>query len=186
MKFPTVILLLLISISCLSQTEWNPYIGLRVSTNADGYYVGASPQAGVNFQFKKELALSGYLHYFSRHIENTYADGTWDGGIYHSAIFALLLERNFYRMKNKGVILGGGLAIQYTSEDYRSSWYDYHLDRTIVVAAARIGYTFPICERSIVVEINAVGPHVSKTHTDPSVKTIEILTQLSLGTRIIF
>jgi hypothetical protein len=187
MKFRLTVAAVLFSISCFSQAEWNPYIGLHVSTDAGAYYTGPSAQIGVNFQFNNKLALSTYLHYFPKDIHYKYDDGTYENGKYHSAIYAMLLERNFYGTKNRGFALAGGVAVQYTSEYYTSSWFDEHYHRVILVAAIRFGYTFPIGKQSLAIELNGVGPHFSKSGTEPYVvRTTEVLTQLSFGTRIIW
>ncbi|HEY1870928.1 MAG TPA: hypothetical protein VGG71_07715, partial [Chitinophagaceae bacterium] len=93
----------------------------------------------------------------------------------------------FFRKNNRGVILAGGLAVHSTSDNFTSTFYDEYEKRTIVVAAIRIGYSLPVKRRSIAFELNAVGPYIGKTGPPPYFEqTIEILTQLSLGIRLIF
>jgi hypothetical protein len=188
MKSILLILTILLSFTALAQKKWHPYLGVHVSMNADGYYVGPSAQVGVNYRINQKISLSSYVHYFAKKVAEAYPNGTFQNGNYKSMIVCLLVETNFYRKDNKGIIVAGGLAVHSSIDDYTASYfYEEHNKRMILVAAARIGYSLPIKKRSIVFELNAVGPYVSDTGPAPYFyKEIEILTQLSLGMRFIF
>jgi len=187
MKIILIILTVSFPFTALSQTKWDPYFGLHVSMDAEGYYVGPSGQIGINYRLKKRINLSSYLHYFPKKVEINYTDGTFENGKYKSIIAALLFETNFFRSNNRGLLLAGGLAVHSTTDNYTSSFYDEYTKRTIVVGAIRIGYSLPIKARAITFELNAVGPYIGNTGPPPYFEQlVEILTQLSLGTRIIF
>lgn len=187
MKIILIILTIFLSFTALSQQKWQPYVGLHVSMDAEGYYVGPSPQIGISYRLKKRFSLSSYLQYFPRRVEKNYSDGSFENGKYKSIVAALLLETNFFRRNNRGVMLAGGLAVHSTEDNYTSTFYDQYLKRTIIVAAIRIGFSLPVKKKSIAFELNAVGPYIGKTGPPPYFEqTIEILTQLSLGMRLIF
>ncbi len=77
--------------------------------------------------------------------------------------------------------------MQKTFENYISSNVEIHTDRIIPVAAMRFGYLFPLGRKKMTVEINALGPHKNRLSTTSyTTKEVEILTQLSLGIRVIF
>jgi hypothetical protein len=187
MRIILIILTIFLSFTALSQTKWHPYLGLDVSMDAEGYYVGPSLQIGISYRLKERLSLSSYLHYFPRRVEEHYTDGTFENGIYKSIVASLLIETNFFRTNNRGIILAGGLAVHSTTDNYTSTFYDEYLKRTIIVGAIRIGYALPVKNKSIAFELNAVGPYIGKKGPPPYFdQAIEILTQLSLGIRLIF
>ena len=187
MKIILIILTIFLSCTAVSQTKWHPYFGLHVSMDAEGYYVGPSSQIGISYRIKKRFSLSSYLQYFPKKVERNYSDGTFENGKYKSIVGSLLFETNFFRTKNKGLILAGGLAVHSTTDDFTSTFDDIHEKRTIIVASIRIGYSLPVKKRSIAFELNAVGPYIGKTGPPPYFEQlIEILTQLSLGMRLIF
>ncbi len=186
MKIFLTIATLLISLLSFCQSKWHPYAGIHASMDAGGYYVGPSLQLGSDYLFNKQLVFTFYIHYFPKQINAKYSDGTFEKGKYRSAIAALLVQRNFYKMENKGLFLAGGMAIQRTSDDYISTFDEEHLKRTIAVLAMRLGYAFPFKKKPFTIEFNATGPHIGKKGPAPYYEqTIEILTQLSLGLRII-
>jgi hypothetical protein len=63
----------------------------------------------------------------------------------------------------------------------------WNIERNIIVPAIRIGYAFPFKVNKVAIEINATGPSRYKIDEGPfSNEVIEILTHLSLGTRLTF
>jgi len=182
-----VFLLLLTSFSAFSQEKFKPYIGVHASMDAGGYYVGPSFMAGTDYQLKQGYSLSSYFHLFHDRLYDVYPDGSIDKGNYQSYILALLLEKHLSHKPKRGMQVAGGIAVQRTIEDYISYNVPGYEKRTILVAALRLGYRFPFKHRSFTVELNAVGPHIGKVGPPPYYpQTIEILTQLSLGTRFLF
>ena len=187
MRIILIVVTIFLSFTCLSQTKWHPDVGLHVSMDAEGYYVGPSLQVGINYRLKKRFGISSYLQYFPKRVEKTYSDGTFENGRYKSLVASLLFETNFFRTNNKGLILAGGLALHSTTDNFTSTFDELHEKRTIIVGAIRIGYSLPMKNRSISFELNAVGPYIGKTGPPPYFEQlIEILTQLSLGARLIF
>ena len=187
MKTFLAILLIFFSLTTLSQPKWHPYLGLHVSMDAEGYYVGPSAQIGINYQLKKRFVLSSYFHYFPKRVDKRYRDGSFEHGRYRSMIAALLAETNYFKKNNRGILLAGGIAVQHTYDNYTSTYYDQYIKRTILVAALRVGYSLPAWKESIISELNATGPHIGKKGPAPYYEQIiEILTQLSLGMRLVF
>jgi hypothetical protein len=187
MKIVVTAFITLVSLVSNSQGKWHPFIGAHLSMDAEGYYVGPSGQLGVDYQLKKRTVLCLYLHYFPKHTDVKYSDGTFEKGKYRSLTGAVLIQKNFYDLKRRGMLVAAGVAIQKTSDDYNSSYYQETLKRTIAVFTIKLGYSFSIKKEAVAVELNAVGPHVGKKGPPPYFEqTIEILTQLSLGARLIF
>jgi hypothetical protein len=82
------------------------------------------------------------------------------------------------------LFFGGGLAIQQLENKFDSSWSYWQKKRTNVLPAIRIGYAFPLWQhRLITAEINATGPYQKQEYL---YTYTELVTQLSLGTRIIW
>ena len=79
------------------------------------------------------------------------------------------------------------MALQRTSAEHQSVFYDDHSKRLILVAAMRTGHKFAVKKNEIAIEINATGPHFSTVKNPPynDDHVLEVLTQLSLEARFI-
>lgn len=154
--------------------------------DAAGYFVGPSINVGTDYLLKNKTSLSTYFHYFHDNLHNE-IPGYYETGKYNSLILALLLQQHLSRNLNKGFEVGGGVAIQRTTDEHVNT-YDSGVDRrTIFVGALRFGYKFPIKRNALAIELNAVGPHMEEIGEPPYVThRTELLTQLSLGGRFIF
>lgn len=184
MKAILLTIVLLSSLFSFAQRRWKPYSGLYVSMDAAGYYVGPSFQLGTDYRLKKQLALSFYLHYFPEGTDIKYDDGSFEKGKYRSTTMALLLQKHVSKNENKGWFLAAGMAFQRSTDDYKTDLFEEHLNRSIVIAAIRFGYAFPLKKNTLLVELNGTGPYIGKTGPAPYYeKLIEVLTQLSLGLR---
>jgi hypothetical protein len=105
------------------QKRWSPYAGIHISGDAEMFYVGPSFQLGVDYRLNRILGLSSYVHYFGRNIDQTNDDGTFQKGNFRMFTGALLLQVNLgKRIKNRGMFIAAGAAIQPTVNDYRDSW----------------------------------------------------------------
>ncbi|MEO7266353.1 MAG: hypothetical protein ABIW38_15660 [Ferruginibacter sp.] len=172
---------------CLSQTKWHPFVGAYASMDGGGYYAGPSFQIGTDYSLKKKNSLVTYFHYFPKKLNNSFSNGTYEYGKYRSATLALLVQVRLSKKEKKGMLLAGGAALQRTSENYLSDIEVINSKRLILVAALRIGHLFPIGNKILSLELNALGPHQSSMDTAPYIsQSIELLTQLSFGARVIF
>jgi hypothetical protein len=186
-KGASLFLALAFSVSSFCQSRWQPYLGLHVSGDAELFYLGPSFQLGTDFVINKKSAITGYVHYFPKKVNNSYTDGSFQKGKYRSVTAALLFEGRLGRTPNKGSFLAGGLAFQSFKDDFSSNSAMWNIQRNIIVPAIRIGYAFPFKVNKVTIEINATGPSKYKIDDNPFTgEIIEILTQLSIGTRLTF
>lgn len=167
----------------IGKSRWHPYIGLHISGDAEMFYIGPSLQAGTDFQLKKRLVLSGYVHYFSKKIDNAKSGGFFEHGRFKTITGELLVQGNTSKNLNRSFFLAGGVALQYWHDRYSNSFDNWDNERTTLIPAIRFGYFFPLNKQKITIEINATGPY---SYKDGSSSVIEILTQISLGCRFIF
>lgn len=187
MKHLSLILLLFLTNKCVSQSRWHPFVGVHASMDGGGYYVGPSFQIGTDYSLKNRNSLVAYLHYFSKKLDNTWSDGSFEHGKYKSAAATILFQVQLSNKEKRGMLLAAGAALQKTSENYKSDIEEIHSKRVILVAALRIAHLFPISSKTLSVELNALGPHKRTEGTEPYITEItEVLTQLSLGARLIF
>lgn len=179
-------LFLILCTSSFAQNKLHPYAGLHITMDAGGSFLGPSVQAGADYIIKKRLSLSSYLHYFPDGINRKYSDGSFDRGKYRSLTMAALIQRALSENSMKGFFLAGGLALQKMKVDVLSNWGNWHENRTILTLAFRFSYQINLKNNSIAIEINGTGPYKSKEGDPPNVvRTTELLTQLSLGLRLI-
>lgn len=175
------------SLVSVAQSKWKPYVGLHGSMDAGGYFVGPSVMVGTDYLVGEKLALSTYFHLFADKLDDTFPDGSFQKGEYRSYILAFMLQKQLAKSYAKGLNVAGGFALQRTTDEYITSFDEGSEKLNMVVAAFRFGYKFPIKKIALNVEINAVGPYVSKVGPAPYYEqNIKLLTQLSLGTRVIF
>jgi hypothetical protein len=163
--------------------RWHPYAGIHVSGDAAMVFIGPSFQAGVDFQLKRRVVLSAYLHYFHKKINNVWDGGGYENGRFKTITGTILCQANSSRNPNKSFFIAGGVAIQRWMQLYNSDYNSWDDKRTTVVPAARLGYFFPIGDNKITVELNATGPY---SYGDANSSVLEILTQVSFGFRYIF
>lgn len=183
MKCFLLIILILFSSLLFGQSKLNPYFGLHISMDAGGYYLGPSFQIGLEHKLKQNLAFSTYFQYFYDGLYDKYPDGSFDWGKYKAATFAFLLQRHLTKDQPKRLGFAGGLALQRICEVYQTDQEEGTIRRFIPVAVFRINYLIPLNNRyKISVELNGTGP--SSYHIE-STKVFELLTQLSLGLRIL-
>jgi len=186
-----------LAIFCLSgflvsgaQTKWYPYAGLHGSMDAEGFYVGPSFQVGTDYAVRKKLALTAYLHYFPKSVKGYY-EGGYEQGRFRCLTLAVMAQKRVFNKGERGWFVAGGMAFQHAKDDYvyddpynNDDWED-HSNRFLVTGAFRFGYNFPLKNMAMAFEINGTGPYISKVGPAPYYnQSIEILTQLSLGFRI--
>ncbi len=164
------------------QHKLQPYIGLHISGDAEMFYIGPSFQLGTDYRLKKKLFLSGYIHYFTRRVNNTYVDFHEDGRI-KILTAAILLQANTGKKPDKSFFIAGGLAYQYWHDKYESDFNNIDNERYTLLPAIRLGHFFPVGKQKLSVEINATGPY---SYHDDNWSVTELITQLSLGCRFIF
>ena len=189
MKKTAILILIFVFslVSGFSQKRFEPYLGLHVSMDAGAYFLGPSFMVGTNYLLQKKVSISSYFHLFKGRLYDVYPDGSIDKGKYQSYILAFLLQRHLSRSPKKGIELAGGAAVQRTINNYNIDNRAGDEKRTLIVAALRVGYKFPIKQRALTVELNTVGPYIGKVGPPPYyAQTLEILTQFSLGSRFLF
>jgi hypothetical protein len=187
LKGALLIVAMAFSIFSFCQSKWQPYLGLHASGDAELFYLGPSFQVGTDFVISKKSALTSYLHFFPKKVNNSYTDGSFEKGKYRSLTAALLFEGRLGRTSNKGTYLAGGLAFQSLKDDFSSNTNMWNMERNIIVPAIRIGYAFPFKVNKVTIELNATGPSNYKIDDNPFTgEIIEILTQISIGTRYTF
>jgi hypothetical protein len=179
--------LLFLCSHAFGQSRWNPYAGVCVSMDAGGYFVGPSFLAGTDYRLKNKISVSSYVQYFSARLNDTYLDGTVEKGKYKSLIAAILLQSQLSKNDNKGFRGGIGIAFHTTKTHSEINYDTTTTKRNIFTAAFRLGYYFPLGRKTMVVELDAVGPYKYSEGTPPyQTDVTELLTQLSLGIKYIF
>lgn len=181
-------IILLLGPICASQSRLHPYLGLHVSGDAQLYYVGPSFSVGTDVTLTNTFSLTGYIHYFPKNVDKTYSNGDFARGRYRSTTAALLGEIFLGKTPEKGMFVAAGVSVQHTKDDFKSSWTTLDQERTIVIPALRVGYMFPIsAQKKLALELNATGPYAYKSEDNGYIiHSLEVLTQLSLGSRIRF
>jgi hypothetical protein len=164
-----------------AQPRLHPYAGLHMSGDAEMYYIGPSLQLGADYQLKKRSLVTAYLHYFHKYINNSTSIYT-EHGLFKTITFAIMLQGNFSKKCNKSFFGAAGLAVQNWADRYEDSWESWNKKRTTVLPAARLGYFFTVNHCKLAIELNATGPYHYHEDSDD---ILEILTQLSVGMRII-
>ena len=165
----------------VAQSRVHPYAGLHVSGDADLYYVGPSWQLGADYVLKERSLLTSYLHYFHKNYNNSTSIYK-EQGILNSLTFALMVQGNFGINTRRSMYGAAGLALQRWSDRFNSDWADWNRKRTTVLPCIRFGCFFTVDRSKIALELNATGPY--SYHEDGD-HIIEIITQLSLGMRLI-
>jgi hypothetical protein len=173
----------LISSSLLSQIQLHPYVGLHISGDAEMYYLGPSLQAGADLQLRKKLLLTSYVHYFKKKVDRTEADGSFERGKFKTVTVAALIQFNTSRKSSKSFFIAGGFCVQQWHDAFVSDYSAWNTQRKNFLPAMRVGYFFSKGKNKLTIELNATGPY---SYSDYGWQTVEILTQLSLGTRFIF
>ncbi len=168
----------------MHQSQWHPYGGIHLSSDAELYYVGASLQAGVDFNPTPRLAFSAYIHYFHASTDNKPDGGISETGRFRTFTSAVLIQLHAGPGWYKGFFLGGGVALQQYADRFRGPIGDYDISRTTVTPAIRTGYIFPAGLHAIAIEFNGTGPY---SYSDGYTGIVtEVFTQVSLGARFIF
>jgi hypothetical protein len=151
------------------------------------YFIAPSLMVGADYLLRDKFSACSYFHAFKGRLYDVYPNGSIDQGKYQSYLLAILLQRHLSQSIKKGMFLAGGAAMQRTINDYIIDNVAGVEKRMILVGALRVGYKFPIKQKSLTVELNGVGPYIGKVGPPPdNAQTIEVLTQLSLGSRFIF
>jgi hypothetical protein len=161
------------------------YGGLHLTSDAEMYYLAPSFQAGVEFNLKRRLALSAYIHYFYSTVNNAgNSNPANEIGRYRTFTSAVLIQADAGSGWYKGFFIGIGLAMQQYADKFQGPFGSYDERGTRVIPAIRMGYLFPAGLHAIAVEFNGTGPY---SYNDGLTGTVtEIFTQVSLGGRFIF
>jgi hypothetical protein len=146
------------------------------------YYIGASIQVGTDFQLRKRLLLSSYFQFFSKKVNRIYPTDT-EIGRFKTITAAALIQINTSAKLTRSFFLAGGICIQSWKDNFTNNYYGWDKQRTNLLPVARIGYYFPLGKLSMTIELNGTGPY---SYQDGEWHSVEILTQLSFGTRFIF
>ncbi|RTQ47760.1 hypothetical protein EJV47_17725 [Hymenobacter gummosus] len=184
MRLPVLTALLLLPGAAAAQHKLRPYLGLHASGNADMTYVGPSGQLGADYYPLRRLGLSAYAHYFRRRFDRNF-NNEFEEDKFDCLTGAVLLELRLGRQpERRGFFAGAGVALQYLKDDYHSYWARiYTLRKRDVLPAFRLGYAFPLGRHQLTAELNATGPY---SETRPTSHYTESITQLSLGTRLVW
>jgi hypothetical protein len=174
---------LIISCSGLSQLTLHPYVGLHISGDAEMYYVGPSLQAGADLQLRKKLLLTSYIHYFKKKVTRTESGGSFENGKFKTVTVAALIQFNTSKKLSRSFFLAGGFCVQKWNDIFISDYGAWNKQRKNYLPAIRVGYFFSTGKNKLTIELNGTGPY---SYSDFVWQTVEILTQLSLGTRFIF
>lgn len=186
MRLPLLIGLLLLSGAATAQRRLRPYLGLHASGDAEMFYLGPSAQLGADYRLTSHLGLGGYLHYFRRRIDRDFGNYQTEQGRFDCLTGAVLLDVRLGRQpERRGPFVGGGLALQYLRDEYQTNRLRiYTLRKHDVLPALRLGYAFPLGRHQLTAELNATGPY--SEFNDYGGSTTELITQLSLGTRLLW
>ena len=166
----------------INTSPWQPYLGIHVSGDAEMFYIGPSFQIGTDFQLKKRIILSSYLHYYSKKINTNNNNSFFEKGEFKTVTGAVLCQINTGKSLTRSFFIAGGIAIQSWMDNYTSVNDTWDKKRITLLPAMRLGYFFPAGWHKLTAELNWTGPY---SYSDGAVSAIELVTQLSLGMRFI-
>ena len=179
----TLLIGLIVSCSVSPQLRLHPYLGLHISGDAEMYYVGPSLQAGADLHLKKRLLLTSYIHFFKKKVNRTEDGGSFENGKFKTVTIAALIQFNTSKKLSRSFFLAGGFCVQKWSDIFVTDYSAWNKQRKNYLPTMRVGYFFSKGKNKLTIELNATGPY---SYRDYGWQTVEILTQLSLGTRFIF
>ena len=179
----TFLIGLIVACSSLSQVKLYPYVGLHISGDAEMYYVGPSLQAGADLHLKKRLLLTSYIHLFKKKVNRTGGGGSFEKGKFKTVTIAALIQFNTSKKLSRSFFLAGGFCVQEWNDIFNSDYSAWNKQRKNYLPTIRVGYFFSKGKNKLTIELNGTGPY---SYSDFGWQTVEILTQLSLGTRFIF
>jgi hypothetical protein len=153
---------------------------LYASMDAEGVYFAPTLKASAGYRIKPKISITAFAHYFRAGLNNKNETGafrlTTTGalGIFHLG-----------KINTQGMYAGIGLCHQFLKDNYTSSTVVINDKRNYFTAAYGLGYLFKSGAGKIkfAVELFATGPYTEK---DNMSSYTEILTQLSLGGKVIF
>ena len=186
MKILLLMISLLFSAALFSQPRLHPGVGIHISGDAQMYYIGPSFQLGADYYLKKRILLCGYLHSFSKWVDKTYPDNSFEKGRFKTTTVAVLVQFNLSKKPSHSIFIAGGIAAQKWADKFESSWADWNKKRTTLLPALRLGYFFTMSHIKMAIELNGTGPY-SYNEEEGGVTwgVTEVLTQLSAGLRFI-
>jgi hypothetical protein len=160
--------------------KWQYTIGVYASMDAEAIYITPTIKASIAYQIRPKLLVEGYGHYFKAKVDNNIEKGSLlltTAGI--KPIF--LLGKN----NKKGMYVGIGIAVQHRVEAYTDMALVIDDTRTNILPSYYIGYKIPTAKNNaqLAIELFGTGPY---NETNTNGRYIEILTQLSLGVKVIF
>ncbi|UYZ59558.1 hypothetical protein [Hymenobacter latericus] len=166
-----------------AQHKLRPYAGLHASGDAQMYYLGPSGQLGADYRFNHVLGATAYVHYFRRKIDRA-SGASFEDGRFDCRTVALLAQVHLGAKPERGLFAAAGVAAQRLEDEYRADWTGgWHTVRRNVLPAFRLGYAFPVGPHQLTAELNATGPYQER---DAYGTYTELITQLSLGTRLVW
>jgi hypothetical protein len=160
--------------------KWRYSIGVYASMDAEGIYIAPSIKGAVAYSFRTKLAVEAYAHYFNAKVNNAMEKGSLLLATIGIQPVCLLGKH-----ATKGMYAGVGLCLQHRVEDYGSATQVVNDTRTKIMPSYSIGYKVPSAKTGaqFAVELLGTGPY---SENDANGRYIELLTQLSLGIKVVF
>lgn len=177
-----------------AQRKWQPFAGLHLSLNSDGYYVGPSFSAGVqHFLDKtKKWSFTPSVHYFHNEKKTDINPSTFETAKFES--FSIRSNFNYHAGKKGKFIAGAGLGFQFANDecytyingeiDKSGATHYYEFEYAKLMFTINFGYSIPFKKNnSIQFLVSGIGPY---HESDIYGSYTEILSVLDVGLRFVF
>jgi hypothetical protein len=173
------------------QKRIQPFIAAYASMDAEGFYFGPSFSGGLVQPLTKKISVTGFVHYFKARVNDEGDLGAFDKGTFRLISFVVMPELKFGRKVNKGFFIGAGIAYQLRKQNYASESFTTIEDKAMFLPAVKLGWRFPLPEAKsyLSFELFGTGPYSyeeSYNLVSDNSYTMEALTQLSAGFRLVF
>ncbi|MEX6687590.1 hypothetical protein QTN47_08815 [Danxiaibacter flavus] len=129
------------------------------------------------------------MNYFTARMNSNEDDISLEYGKLRIFTCAFLAQTEFSKKLNhSGLFAAAGVALQKKTEDYLSQTSNDHLNKIYPTLAIRTGYMLPVHNALLSIEVNATGPYVTSNNDEEFgfYQQLEVVTQLSLGVRLIW
>lgn len=154
--------------------------GLYASMDAEGFYFAPTLKASAGYKIKPKISITAFVHHFRAGLNNQN-----ETGAFRLTTTGILGVFHLGKMNTHGMYAGIGVCHQFLKDNYTSGTVVINDKRNYFTPAYALGYLFKSGAGKIkfAVELFAAGPY---TEGDSMSSYTEILTQLSLGGKIIF
>ncbi len=154
--------------------------GVYASMDAEGFYFAPTVKASVGYRVKTKVYIAVFAHCFISGVNNS-----TETGKFRLTTTGILPVFHLGKTNTQGMYFGIGLCSQFFKDNYSSSTIFINEKRNYFTLTYALGYLFESGRHKLkfAAELFATGPYAESDNTS---SYTEILTQLSLGCKIIF